>query len=53
MAKHPSDPLPVYKVGGIVRLDAADLEGWLARQRHRANVGRPHLVRVEPTALAG
>ena len=33
MARRPGDPLPVYKVGGIVRLNLADLDAWLARQR--------------------
>ncbi|MEZ4367949.1 MAG: hypothetical protein R2939_16960 [Kofleriaceae bacterium] len=34
-----ADPLPVFKVGGIVRLDAADLAAWIARQRQRAYLG--------------
>jgi hypothetical protein len=29
------DPLPVFKVGGIIRLNATDLEAWLERQRDR------------------
>jgi hypothetical protein len=33
MARRPRDPLPVFKVGGIVRLVQPDLEAWLARQR--------------------
>jgi len=33
MAQLLRDPLPVYKVGGIVRLDVAALETWLVRQR--------------------
>jgi hypothetical protein len=33
MARRSQDPLPVFKVGGIVRLNADDLEGWLSRQR--------------------
>ena len=33
MARRTQDPLPVFKVGGIVRLTGADLEAWLARQR--------------------
>ena len=33
MARRTQDPLPVFKVGGIVRLTGNDLEGWLARQR--------------------
>ena len=34
MTREP-DPLPVYKVGGIVRLNATDLDAWLERQRDR------------------
>ena len=33
MARRGSDPLPVFKVGGIVRLNNNDLEDWLSRQR--------------------
>lgn len=33
MARRAGDPLPVFKVGGIVRLNAPDLEDWLMRQR--------------------
>jgi hypothetical protein len=33
MARRAGDPLPVFKVGGIVRLNNTDLEDWLARQR--------------------
>lgn len=36
------DPLPVYKVGGIVRLDLADYAAWLRRQR--ARVLGPHPI---------
>ena len=32
---HRADPLPVFKVGGMVRLDAKDLEAWLSRERFR------------------
>lgn len=35
MAQRTDDPLPVFKVGGIVRLNGTDLEGWLGRQRAR------------------
>ena len=35
MARRSSDPLPVFKVGGIVRLNGTDLEDWLGRQRER------------------
>ena len=33
MARRDEDPLPVFKVGGIVRLNADDLQAWLERQR--------------------
>src|SRR4030095_11377906 len=36
MARRAGDPLPVFKVGGIVRLNHSDLEDWLARQRDRS-----------------
>lgn len=36
MARRGGDPLPVFKVGGIVRLNHEDLEDWLARQRDRS-----------------
>jgi hypothetical protein len=36
MARRAGDPLPVFKVGGIVRLNAGDLEDWLSRQRDRS-----------------
>jgi hypothetical protein len=36
MARRTGDPLPVFKVGGIVRLNTTDLEDWLTRQRDRS-----------------
>jgi hypothetical protein len=33
MARRGEDPLPVFKVGGIVRMNQLDLDAWLARQR--------------------
>ncbi len=36
MARRGADPLPGFKVGSIVRLNAPDLEDWLARQRDRS-----------------
>ncbi len=36
MARRVSDPLPVFKVGGIVRLNATDLTAWLSGQRDRS-----------------
>jgi hypothetical protein len=40
MAQRDADPLPVFKVGGIVRLNMHDLEDWLGRQRTRT-LARP------------
>jgi hypothetical protein len=40
MARRPQDPLPVFKVGGIVRLTQVDLDGWLAREQQRSTVTR-------------
>jgi hypothetical protein len=36
MARRSADPLPVFKVGGIVRLNGGDLNDWLSRQRDRS-----------------
>ena len=36
MAQRTADPLPVFKVGGIVRLNGDDLADWLLRQRERS-----------------
>lgn len=36
MARRAEDPLPVFKVGGIVRLNEADLHEWLFRQRSKS-----------------
>lgn len=33
MARRDDDPLPVFKVGGIVRLNQGDLDEWIERQR--------------------
>jgi hypothetical protein len=33
IANRPVDPLPVFKFGGGVRLNLADLDAWLDRQR--------------------
>ncbi len=40
MARREEDPLPVFKVGGIVRLNKTDLDEWLGRQRDRS-MSRP------------
>jgi hypothetical protein len=40
MASRSEDPLPVFKVGGIVRLDGDDLAAWIARQRQRGLAAR-------------
>jgi hypothetical protein len=38
MARRGQDPLPVFKVGGIVRLTQEDLDAWLRRQQARTSV---------------
>ncbi len=43
MARRAGDPLPVFKVGGIVRLNASDLDEWIARQREKT-IRLPQLV---------
>jgi hypothetical protein len=40
MARRGNDPLPVFKVGGIVRLTQEDLDTWLRRQQERTTVTR-------------
>jgi hypothetical protein len=47
MARRGSDPLPVFKVGGIVRLNTNDLEDWLVRQRDRS-MRLPHTAPALP-----
>lgn len=49
MARRGADPLPVFKVGGIVRLNSNDLEDWLARQR-QSSIRVPSPVTVEQPA---
>ena len=44
MARRTSDALPVFKVGGIVRLNLIDLEDWLMRQRDRSLGAAPNLA---------
>jgi hypothetical protein len=50
MARRGSDPLPVFKVGGIVRLNNNDLEDWLTRQRDRS-IRQPAPVMAEDVSL--
>jgi len=50
MARRGQDPLPVFKVGGIVRLNASDLEDWLSRQRDRS-MRVPTVVVETPIAV--
>lgn len=40
-AQREDDPLPIFKVGGIVRLNQLDLDAWLGRQRDRVLGRRP------------
>ena len=49
MARRTSDPLPVFKVGGIVRLNEGDLGDWLSRQRDRS-LGRPLAIGLDELA---
>ena len=50
MARRTMAPLPVFKVGGIVRLNLSDLEGWLASERERS-MSRPMTFAQQPIAL--
>jgi hypothetical protein len=50
MARRGQDPLPVFKVGGIVRLNASDLEDWLASQRDRSMRVPTVVVEAAPVA---
>ena len=50
MARRAGDPLPVFKVGGIVRLNHLDLEDWLSRQRERS-MHRPVPTTTEDLGL--
>lgn len=40
MAQRSGDPLPIFKIGGIVRMNLGDLDEWLGRQRNRT-LARP------------
>ena len=40
MARRGQDPLPVFKVGGIVRMTQDDLDAWLLRQQQQTSVVR-------------
>jgi len=52
MARRAGDPLPVFKVGGIVRLNSNDLEDWLGRQRDRhSGPGQSGRFLYEPISL--
>jgi hypothetical protein len=46
-----ANPLPVFKVGGIVRLNMSDLEAWLSVQRSRS-ISRAFSVAAEPALFA-
>jgi hypothetical protein len=48
MTRRGADPLPVFKVGGIVRLNGTDLEDWLGRQRERSIRGSAHGPLAQP-----
>lgn len=36
MARRTNNPLPVYKMGGIVRLNESDRDDWLLREQRRS-----------------
>jgi hypothetical protein len=50
MAQRGADPLPIFKVGGIVRMNMSDLDEWLGRQRTRT-LARPVLEALAPLKL--
>ncbi|MBE7447544.1 MAG: hypothetical protein HS111_01240 [Kofleriaceae bacterium] len=45
MARREVAPLPVYRLGGLVRLEVKDLEAWLRAERERT-IARPSLAMV-------
>ncbi|MBZ0232766.1 MAG: hypothetical protein K8M05_10590 [Deltaproteobacteria bacterium] len=51
MAQREIAPLPVYRVGGVVRLDLADLEAWLGQERERT-IARPVAPALAPAPFA-
>jgi hypothetical protein len=51
MARRGADPLPVFKVGGIVRLNHTDLEDWLSRQRDRSMRVPAVAAEIAPVAI--
>ncbi|HEX2690475.1 MAG TPA: hypothetical protein VHN14_27860 [Kofleriaceae bacterium] len=53
MARRVGDPLPVFKVGGIVRLNIGDLEDWLTRQRDRSMRMPVHVQAPELSTVTG
>ena len=54
MAHRAQDPLPVYKIGGIVRIDTSTFDEWLGRQRQNglASPAQPDNTEV-PAGLPG
>lgn len=46
-ARRPEDPLPVFKVGGIVRLNESDLCDWLFRQRSKCMPAQVALAKLQ------
>ena len=44
MARRTGNPLPVYKMGGIVRLNEADRNDWLLREQHRPKLVAPAMA---------
>ena len=52
MAQRVEDPLPVFKIGGIVRLNTEDLQDWLLRQRERSLPARRSTEQRSLTLIA-
>jgi hypothetical protein len=48
MARRTVNPLPVYKMGGIVRINESDRNDWLLREQHRPIVMAPLAVSAAP-----
>lgn len=48
MATRAFSPLPVYRLGGLVRLDVIDLRRWLEEERTRTIARAAPVVEVLP-----
>jgi len=48
MAQRDANPLPVFKVGGIVRLNLADRDAWIGQQREQTMARPPITLTITP-----